>query len=116
MGLSDLTKTTDPLPELDGLLSWIACIGDAQPVESYSETLRLAGFTLEDIEDHSYALRELVRQIQGRLLGAEIAASLKKLTFPNVSFSDAKRFAQAALAAVKDGKLGYVVISAVKPQ
>jgi hypothetical protein len=49
------------------------------------------------------------------LLGAEITAGLKKLDFPTVHFSDAKRFAQAALSAVKDGKLGYTVISAVKP-
>ena len=35
LGLSDLTRTVEPIPELDGLLSWIACIGDAQPVASY---------------------------------------------------------------------------------
>jgi arsenite methyltransferase len=78
--------------------------------------LRLAGLTIADVEDHSYALTELVWQIQGKLLGAEIAAGLKKLDFPNVNFSDAKRFAQAALSAVKDGRLGYVVIGAVKSQ
>jgi len=77
--------------------------------------LRLAGLTIETIEDHSYALTEMVRQIQGKLLGAEIAAGLKKVDFPNVKFSDVKRFAQVALSAVKDGKLGYAVISAVKP-
>ena len=115
LGLSDLTKTTGPLPELDGLLSWIACIGDAQPVESYVEILQLASLSIAHIEDHSYALTEMVRQIQGKLLGAEIAAGLKKLDFPNVNFTDAKRFAQAALSAVKNGKLGYTLISAVKP-
>lgn len=115
LGISDLTKTPGPLPELDGLLSWIACIGDAQPVESYAETLKLAGLTIETIEDHSYALTEMVRQIQGKLLGAEIAVGLKKFEFPNVNFSDAKRFAQAAASAVKDGKLGYAVIGALKP-
>ena len=116
LGLSDLTKTTNPLPELDGLLSWISCIGDALPVDSYSETLRLAGFTVEDTEDYNYALAEMVRQIQGRLLGAEIAAGLKKLAVPDVSFSDAKRFSQAALAAVRDGTLGYALIGAAKPR
>lgn len=77
--------------------------------------MRLAGLTIETIEDHSYALTEMVRQIQGKLLGAEIAVGLKKFEFPNVNFADTKRFAQAALNAVKDGKLGYTVISAVKP-
>ncbi len=115
LGLSDLTKTADPLPELDGLLSWIACIGDAQPVESYTQTLRLASLTIETIEDHSHALAEMVRQIQGKLLAAEIAVSLKRFDLPSVKFADAKRFAQAALSAVKDGKLGYALICAVKP-
>jgi arsenite methyltransferase len=114
LGLSDLTRTAGPLSELDGLLSWIVCIGDAQPVESYVETLQRANLTVVQIEDHSHALTELVRQIQGRLLGAEIAAGLKKMEFPNVDFSDAKRFAGAALSAVKDGTLGYVAIAAVK--
>lgn len=116
LGISDLTKTAGPLPELDGLLSWVACIGDAQPVESYVEILRLANLTVAGVEDHGYALTDLVRQIQGRLLGAEIAAGLKKLDFPNLNFTEAKRFAQAALIAVKDGKLGYAVIGAVKPR
>jgi arsenite methyltransferase len=115
LGISDLTKTADRLPELDGLLSWIACIGDAQPVESYVEILQFADLTVAHIEDHSRALTEMVRQIQGRLLAVEITAGLKKLDFPTVHFSDAKRFAQAALSAVRDGKLGYAVISAVKP-
>jgi arsenite methyltransferase len=114
LGLSDLTKTAGPLPELDGLLSWIACIGDAQPVESYVDILQLAKLTVAHIEDHSYALTDMVRQIQAKLLGAEIAAGLKNFDFPNVDFSDAKRFAQAALNAVKEGNLGYAVIGAVK--
>ncbi len=115
LGLSDLTRTAGPLPELDGLLAWIACIGDAQPVGSYSETLRLAGLTIETIEDHSYALTEMVHQIQGKLLGAEIAVGLKKVNLPGVNFADARRLAQAALSAIKDGKLGYAVVGAIKP-
>ena len=47
--------------------------------------------------------------------GCVIALGLKKLEFPNVNFSDAKRFTQAALGAVKDGKLGDAVFGAVKP-
>lgn len=115
LGLSDLTRSSDPLPELDDLLSWIACIGDAQPVESYVETLQRANLTVVDIEDHSPVLTEMVRQIQGKLLGVEMAAGLKKLDLPNAGFSDAKRFAQAAIRAVTDGKLGYIAIAAVKP-
>ena len=114
LGLSDLTRTAEPIPELDGLLSWIACIGDAQPVASYVETLQGAGLTVGHIEDHAEALTEMVRQIQGNLLGAEIMVGLKRLNFPDVDFSAAKRFAQAALNAVRDGRLGYAVICATR--
>ena len=115
LGLSDLTRTAGPLPELDGLLAWIACIGDARPVQLYSETLRLAGFTIETVEDHRYALTEMVRQIQGKLLGAEIAAGLRKVDLPDVNFAEARRFAQAALSAIQAGRLGYAVLCAIKP-
>jgi ubiquinone/menaquinone biosynthesis C-methylase UbiE len=115
LGFSDLTKTADHMPELDGLLSWVACIGDAKPVESYVRTLRRANLTIEQIEDHSHALTEMFHQIQGRLPGVEIAAGLKKLDFPNVDFSEAKRFIGSARDAIKDRKLGYTAISAVKP-
>lgn len=115
LGLSDLTKTAGPLPELDGLLSWIACIGDARPVESYVEIFQSAGFTVEAIEDHSQALSEMVRQIQAKLLGADILAGLKRLTLPNADLSTAKDFVRAALSATKRGNLGYAVICALKP-
>ena len=42
-------------------------------------------------------------------------AGLRKMDPPNLNLSDTKHFVQAALSAVKDGKLGYVVIGAVRP-
>lgn len=43
LGLSDLARS-GPLPaELEGLLAWIACIADAQPVDRYVEYLATAG-------------------------------------------------------------------------
>ena len=115
LGLSDLTRTEGEIPELEGLLSWIACIGDALPAERYVAILEQAGFEVQRTEDHSDALVEMVRQIQGKLLGAEIMAGLKKIELPGVDFATGKRFAQAALQATRDGALGYVVIAARHP-
>jgi arsenite methyltransferase len=84
LGLSDLTRTAKSLPELDGLLSWISCIGDAQPVASYVERLQRGGLRVQQIEDHAEALTAMVRLIQSRLLGAEIMVGLKKLNLPNI--------------------------------
>ncbi|MGC8550297.1 MAG: class I SAM-dependent methyltransferase [Acidobacteriaceae bacterium] len=110
LGLSDLTRTEEAIPELQGLLSWIACIGDAMPAHRYSEILALAGFQLVAVEDHRDALVSMVREIQGKLLGAEIAVALKKLDLPGVDFGVAKQFAQMALQATQNGKLGYAVM------
>ncbi len=115
LGLSDLTRTEAAIPELEGLLSWIACIGDALPAERYVAILEQAGFQVRRTEDHSDALVEMVRQIQAKLLGAEIMAGLKKIELPGVDFATGKQFAQAALQATRDGALGYVVIPARKP-
>ncbi len=116
LGLSDLTRIAGPLPALDDLLSWIACIGDAQPLAAYVGTLESAGLPVESTEDRGEALSTMVRQIQGKLLGAEIMIGLKKMSLPGVDFSSAKRFALAALGVIQGGELGYSAICAVKPR
>jgi hypothetical protein len=57
----------------------------------------------------------MVRQIQAKLLGAEIMAGLKKIDLPGVDFATGRQFAQAALEATRSGALGYVVIAARRP-
>ncbi len=37
---------------------------------------------------------------------------LRKLNLPKVDFADARQFAQSALNAARDGKLGYTLICA----
>lgn len=112
LGLSDLTRAEETIPGLEGLLSWIACVGDALPIERYAEILEAAGFQLQDVENHDDALVEMVRQIQGKLLGAEIVAGMKKINLPELDFATGKQFAQAALEATRHGKLGYALIVA----
>lgn len=114
LGLSDLTRTHGPISELDGLLAWIACIGDALPINRYTDLLQTAGFHIEFVEDHSEALSQMARQIQGKLLGAEIMTGLGKLDLPGVDFTTAKEFAQVALDAIQERKLGYAVLVALR--
>jgi ubiquinone/menaquinone biosynthesis C-methylase UbiE len=115
VGLSDLTRGAVLPRELDGLLAWIACIADAQPVESYAGYLTSAGFSILQTETHDEALLEMVHQVRMKLLGAEIMVGLRKLDLPGVDFTSAKQLAQAALRAVQDGMLGYAVICGQKP-
>ena len=114
LGLTDLTKAEGAAAELEGLLAWIACIGDAQPVERYESWLRSAGFEVTERLDRSACLVEMVRQVSGRLLLAEVMTGLRKLDLPGFDPVDAKRFLAAASRAITQGELGYVLLLAGK--
>jgi ubiquinone/menaquinone biosynthesis C-methylase UbiE len=114
VGLSDLTRGPALPKELDSLLAWIACVADAQPVDTYADYLRSAAFELEKVEVHDEALTEMVQQIRMKLLSAEVLVGLKKLALPSVDFKSAKQMAQSTLSAIQQGQLGYAVLIAVK--
>jgi arsenite methyltransferase len=115
VGIGDLTRSEILSKDLDGLLAWVACIGDAQTVDGYVAYLRDAGFSVDRIEQRSAALREIVDQVRMKLLGAEIMAGLNKLQLPGVDLGAAKRMASSAMTAVKQGQLGYALICVTKP-
>lgn len=115
VGISDLTRSEAPLPDLEGLLAWIACIGDALPLRKYASVLENAGLSLVKTEAHDDALAEMVRDVQSRLLGIEIATGLGKLQIPGLDLAEAKRLANAAADAVRQGELGYAILIARKP-
>src|SRR5713226_10614426 len=114
VGLSDLTRAPALPKDLDSLLAWITCIADAQPVETYADCLRSAGFELEKLELHDEALTGMVQEIRLKLLSAEVLVGLRKLALPNVDFTSAKQMAQSALSAIQQGQLGYAVLIALK--
>jgi arsenite methyltransferase len=111
VGLSDLTRSTALAPELEGLLAWIACIADARPAAEYVACLEAAGFTSLNVEPHDEALAEMVREIQGKLLGAELMSKLKQLDIGGVDFTQAKALARAAAGAVRVRTLGYAIVT-----
>ena len=112
VGLSDLTRNGALAPELDGLLSWIACIADAQPLAAYVSLLSAAGLNVRVTEEHNAALVELVNQVRTRILAAEVLVGLKKLALPGFDFEEARKIAKHALQAVAQGELGYALVTA----
>lgn len=56
----------------------------------------------------------MVHQVHMKLLGVVIMTGLKKLNGPDFDLTAAKAMAQAALKAVKQGKLGYAIICGTK--
>jgi arsenite methyltransferase len=117
MGLSDVTRAGEVPADLRGLLAWIACIADAQPVEDYIRYLTTAGLAVNLVERCDDTLAELVHEIRGKLLGVEMLARLKKIELPGtIDFEQAKALAKSAAAAIQAGKFGYAVIIATKPE
>jgi arsenite methyltransferase len=115
VGISDLTRVEVPPEELNDLLAWISCIGDAQPIDGYAAFLRRAGFSVGSVEERNDALAEMTNQIRLKLLGAEILTGLNKLQLPGLDLGAAKQMANSAMAAIKRGHLGYALIRAKKP-
>ncbi len=101
--------------ELDSLLAWIACIADAQPVESYAAYLRSAGLEVEKTEPRNDALTEMVHQIRRKLLGVEIMVGLKQMNLPGIDFRAATELAKKALEAITLEQIGYAIVCAIKP-
>jgi hypothetical protein len=55
----------------------------------------------------------MVRDIQGKLLSAELLAELNMLQLPaEIDLEQAKKMAKAAKAAIESHKFGYAVITA----
>ena len=112
VGLSDLTRSGELGPELQTLLAWVACLGDARPVEEYALFLRDARFAEIEFEPHDEALGQMVRDVRAKLLGAELMAKLGKITLPVGDLGHAKDMARAATKAVERGNLGYSLVLA----
>jgi ubiquinone/menaquinone biosynthesis C-methylase UbiE len=112
VGLSDLTARTPLSPDLEGLFSWIACVADARSTDEYARYLSDAGMNVEIVENHDSALAQMVREIQGRLMGIELAAKLKKIDLPGVDLEGVKKFARAATDAIRSGHIGYALLTA----
>jgi arsenite methyltransferase len=109
-----LTRVPQPLPDLDGLLAWIACIGDAQPVERYAEWLVKAGFAIAATGERDECLQRMIDEVQSRLLLADIMIGLRKLDLPGLDLAQAKTFATAARRAVLQKQVGYALVVAQK--
>lgn len=114
LGFSDLTHRGAAIPEaLQGLLAWVACIADALPLEEYVRYLTEAQLVVQYVERCDDALLALVREIQTRLLGAELLVKLKKIDLPaGVSFEQARTVAKAAATAIAAQQFGYAMLIA----
>jgi arsenite methyltransferase len=110
LGLSDLTRD-GPLPDgLDGLLAWIACIGDAQPVSTYVALFEETGIVVTRVEDHNQVLARMIDEIRARLVGLQLLVKLKQVELSEFDYRQARSYAAQALESVRAGTLGYALL------
>lgn len=111
LALSDVTADRERLaPQLRSLDAWVACLGDARPLEELAALMQDAGLVIERAERRDEALAELLEQVRGRLaLAASAAPGLRDRV------ERGRELVTAARAAVADGALGYALLVARKP-
>lgn len=114
VGLTDLTRSGDVPEDLQGLLAWVACIADAQPLADYERYLQGAGLAVTLVEEHDDALVRLVHDVRTKLLAAELLTKLRKVELPIADFDQAKALARSAAEAVRAGAFGYALVVATK--
>ena len=112
IGISDLTRQGDLPTELHTLLAWVACIADALPVDEYRTFLEDAGLHVSTVEFHPEALRQLIHDIRGKLVGAELLVKLKQIDLPTTDFAQAKTIARAAANSIESDDLTYTILIA----
>jgi hypothetical protein len=58
----------------------------------------------------------LAQQVRTKLLGAEIMVGLKKLDLPGVDFAAAGQVVKDVVAVIEQRGLGYMIMTAAKPE
>jgi arsenite methyltransferase len=119
--LSDVTLEGELPPPLDSFVGWIACAAGALPVGGYVELLERAGLRIEQSDDHSDALGELVAQARRRLALLQGALGADILPADGAGLArDAIELGQdllgRAVEAVAAGTLGYTLLIARRPR
>jgi ubiquinone/menaquinone biosynthesis C-methylase UbiE len=116
LGLSDITLSGQLPHQLEGLMSWVACIADAKPIDQYVDYLESAGLRIAEAESHDEALLQTVRDIRSRLFAIELLIKLKKIELTGVDFERAKEYIQKTDETIRQGILGYAILVAARPQ
>ena len=107
LGITDVTLRGGLPEELQGIAGRVACIGGALSQEGYIELLEALDVGSVVAEEHSWAVADMVRDLQGKLLLARMASTMGALKLPEADLATGQRLLGAAEAQVSAGNLGY---------
>lgn len=103
LALSDVLVEGPLPPELRSLQGWVACIGDARPLDEIAALLERHGLEVERTERHDDALAALLDRVDARL---QVAAMLGELASDEL-LAQGRSLLAAARGALEAGLLGY---------
>lgn len=112
IGITDVTLEGALPPELSGIAASVACIGMALSKDGYQELFRQGGFTSIHVTDYSHTVRDMVKQLQTKVMMARLAASSGIFRVESVDLKAAQDLLMAAEKEIKEGRLGYFMLTA----
>ncbi|MDA1188511.1 MAG: methyltransferase domain-containing protein [Chloroflexi bacterium] len=115
LGLTDVT-VDGPLPsDLDAVLLTAGCVGGALPLDDYRALVKQAGLTINGSQPLPQVAQNFMRDLSGKLMMAEAATKLGKIEIPDGGIDTAKALLASARDAATNGRLGYALLTAIKP-
>ena len=85
-------------------------------MQDYAVHLEEAGLTVDEVDLQAGALAEMIRNVQFKLLCTEVMVKLNKieLDLAQIDLDQAKSMVHHAAQAVREDKLGYVLLAGKK--
>ncbi len=115
IGITDVT-VNGPLPqELQGILAVAGCVADARSLDEYAALISDAGFGVVETTDIRDVLLGTLKDIKGKMMVAEIAIKLGKVSLDPELLPQAKAMLASVQDLVRDGTLSYGMAIAQKP-
>ncbi len=115
LGLTDFAVRGQLPNELDNVLASLLCLSQKVSPEEYENLVEQAGFEKVRITDCSGSLAKLLDGVRRRLLIAELLQGTGNLSLSREQVAKAKLLVGLADASVREGHLGYLLLTAQKP-
>ena len=112
LGLTDVTVEGELPAELQGIMALAGCVGGAQSLDGYEELALAAGFEVELVQDLSSVAANFLRDIRGKLLMAEVASKLGKVTLDDDLLAQGKGLLGRVEELVREGAFSYGLVVA----